>query len=303
MHLSLIAPSFRISDQDLAKTLKFLKNLPWEFDLKSPLFESGHLCAASVEKRWTDLRWALTQSEADVIWCLRGGYGALHLLPQLQKLKMANAKKLLVGFSDITILHYFLNQVWNWPSLHFRHINSFVKDQSVAEGLKEFHKDYKFISSQEFLQFKGLKALNLLAKDKVKNSKKIQGKIVGGNLITLQSMVGLHVPTPQGKILFLEEIDEPIYKIDRALTQLLQAGWLKGVKAILLGSFTHSQPETQKQTLKYLKTQLDVLPVPVFGFLPCGHRPKQKPLFFNTPSEIFWDTSGSIVLKNQTVKF
>lgn len=312
MRLSVIAPSFKISDQDYQKTLKLLADLGLPYALSTPLFEKG-LCAASETKRWTDLKQSLTDSHSNVVWCLRGGYGALHLLPQLLKLKSPvdfkasslvtmsdrdDGFKLLIGFSDITVIHYFLNQVWGWPSLHYRHLNSFIKDQSVKQGLKDFKKTLKALSVSDKQTFKGLKAFN----EKAKKVKTIKAPIVGGNLITLQSMIGSGIPLPKNQILFLEEIDEPIYKIDRALTQLQQAGWLKGVKAIVLGSFTHHNLEVQKQTRVYLQKELEKLNVPVFGFLPCGHMEKQKPLFLGTVSQITKVGQG-FILNNRTLRF
>ncbi len=299
MHLRVIAPSFKISDEDWARTYELLNQSQCSYAVNLPLFEEGQLCAASLDKRIKDLKESILDPKAQIIWCLRGGYGALHLLPHVQKFKKPKSIKLLIGFSDITILHYFINQNWGWPSLHYRHLNSFVKDQSVAEGLKVFRQTCKNLHASSPLVFKGLKPLNTRAKECLKKGKSMKAPIVGGNLITMQSLIGLDVPPPQKQWLFLEEIDEPIYKIDRALTQLHQSGWLKSVKGIFLGSFTHYKPEIEQDIRKYLTSGLEHLPVPVFGFLPCGHMTLQRPLFLNTSSVLSF-TKTSATLTNQT---
>lgn len=311
MQLSVIAPSFKIPAQEYKKTLSLLKKLGWAYKLNEPIFESGHLCAASEAKRWKDLRQSLN-SQTDLIWCLRGGYGALHLLPHLSKWTAKSSKKrkkitdlkalppgfkLLVGFSDITVLHYYLNQVWGWPSLHYRHLNSFVKNKTVAEGVLSFEKSIQEINDQEAIVHSGLTALNLKAK-KIKN---LKADIVGGNLITLQSLIGQGLPKPTKQFLFLEEIDEPVYKIDRALTQLKNAGWLENVKAILLGSFTHRNPDVEKQTQKFFKQYAKGSSIAIFKGLPCGHIERQKPLFLGTQSLLSRQASGKFQLHNLRV--
>lgn len=303
MHLRVIAPSFKISDEDWTRTQELLKRSEISYEVRLPLFEkSESLCAASEAKRGEDLKEALLAPQnPSVVWCLRGGYGALHLLPLLQKLKTPKFSKLVIGFSDITVLHYFINQKWGWPSLHYRHLNSFVKDQSLETGLKEFHRTCKNLEQKATLTYKGLKPLNLKAQNAVKAARSIKFSVVGGNLITLQSMIGLEVPKPHSKQwLFLEEIDEPIYKIDRAWTQLVQAGWLNNIGGVLLGSFTHQHPRTQKDIGRYLRRKFEGAPFPVFGFLPCGHRQGQKPLFLNTPSMLSF-TGGAAHFHNTTI--
>jgi muramoyltetrapeptide carboxypeptidase len=281
--LSVIAPSFKIPDSDLNLCIQALEKMKVQLHIQKPLFKSDELCAHTSDKRFKDLKKALS-TKADFIWCLRGGYGALHLLPQLIKLTKPTRQSKLIGFSDITILHYFFNQMWNWPSLHWKHLNGFLKDQKSFQT-NQFVQAVQMIHQQDQFTFESIRPVNL----KAKNLKSLKSKVVGGNLITLQSMVGLKLKKPKAKLLFLEEIDEPIYKIDRALTQLEQNGWFDNIDGILLGSFTHKNESIQAETANYLKDKFKSYKFPVFSGLCAGHTPMQQPLFFNTPAEILID--------------
>lgn len=293
--IGVIAPSSKLTLSDLNECLRGLRDLDIDFHINKPLFKKETLCAHAPEKRLKDLQQALN-SELDYIWCLRGGYGCLHLIDSLLKSKRPKQKSRLIGFSDITILHYFLNQKWNWPSLHWCHLNGFLKEENGHNvfDTQRFTQSLKDLKTQSHFYFKDLKPLN----SKAQNLKQMKSEIVGGNLITLQSLIGLDLPKPKDQILFLEEIDEPVYKIDRALTQLALTGWLKGVKAILLGSFTHKNKEVEKETIKYFKDKFKDFKIPVFSGLKAGHIPDQLPIFFNTESEIYLDKQ-KFTLKNR----
>ncbi len=281
LSIRVIAPSFKISEAELLKCLKGLEKLNISVQIQKPLFREDQLCAHTTTKRFRDLNLALIKP-SDYVWCLRGGYGALHLVPDLMKMKPPKQVSKLIGFSDITVLHYFFNQMWQWPTLHWKHLNGFLQDgkKFLTQDLKQ---SLKMLSSEDYFIFDSLKPFNPAARD----LKTLRSKVIGGNLITLQSMVGLKIKKPKSCLLFLEEIDEPVYKIDRALTQLEQNGWFKNIDGILLGSFTNRHEATEQALQIYLKDKFKNFNIPVFGHLKAGHISNQQPLFLNTSAEIF----------------
>lgn len=291
LKIRVIAPSFKIPNLDLKQCLDALEKLQIKTLINQPLFDEKELCSNTLDKRSTDLKVALKET-SDYIWCLRGGYGCLHFMPQLLKMKKPLKTKKLIGFSDITVLHYFFNQTWNWPSLHWKHVNGFLKEGVF--DLKAFEKALHSLKTDKEMIFKNIKPLNEAAK----NIQSLKAKVVGGNLITLQSLVGLDIPKPKGKFLFLEEVDEPIYKIDRALVQLEQNGWFKGVNGILIGSFSHKNKNVEKDTQKYLIKKANEFKIPVFAGLNAGHVSDQQPLFFNTETKILKENQ-KFTLKNK----
>lgn len=279
--ISIIAPSFKIPESDLNNCLSSLDDLKILYSLQTPLFKNDELCSHTAKKRFNDFKKSL-KDKHDFIWCLRGGYGALQMAPEILRLTKPKIQKKLIGFSDITILHYILNQQWNWPTLHWKHLNGFLDSETKVFNGDLFVQSLDLINKRVDFEFDGLIPLN----EKAEKIKILKSKIIGGNLITLQSLIGLKVKKPKGKILFFEEIDEPVYKIDRALTQLKYAGWFDGIKGILLGSFTNKNMDVEKQTQDYFETKFLDLNIPVFKGLKAGHIPDQQPLFFNTDSEI-----------------
>lgn len=291
--ISIIAPSFKIPESDLNKCLSSLEDLKIEYNLQTPLFKNDELCSHTAKKRFDDFKKSL-KDKHDFIWCLRGGYGALQMAPDILNLTKPKIPKKLVGFSDITVLHYILNQQWNWPTLHWKHLNGFLDSETKIFNKDLFIKSLELVNQQADFEFSGLIPLN----EKAKKIKILKSKIVGGNLITMQSLIGLKVKKPKGKILFFEEIDEPVYKIDRALTQLKYTGWFNGVKGILLGSFTNKNVDVEKQTQDYFETKFLDFNIPVFKGLRAGHIPDQQPLFFNSDSEIKRG-KNEFILKNK----
>ncbi|MEZ0392403.1 MAG: LD-carboxypeptidase [Pseudobdellovibrionaceae bacterium] len=212
------------------------------------------------------LKKALMAKDSKAIWCLRGGYGSNRLLPEMWKWKAPAQAKMLIGYSDITSLHLFLNQKWKWPSFHGPLLESLIsgrlslqQQQEAREVLFGEKRDMKF----------SLKPLN----SRAKKIKSLKASLSGGNLVVIESALG----TPyngnfQGKILFLEEVGERGYRIDRMLEHLRQSGSLKACKALVFGDFLYGDERDGKNFVSYAIerfAQLNLLPC--FSGLATGH--------------------------------
>jgi len=218
-------------------------------------------------------------SPSPVMWSLRGGYGSMRLIPELLKIKKPKITKCFIGFSDNTALHLFLNQKWNWPTLHG------INYSSIPYHKKEYQELLKILRGEVKEKSFRLKPLNSAAKDLTH----IEGVITGGNLRIVQSSLGTpwQIKT-KGKILFLEDVGERGYSIDRMFEQLYQAGIIgPEVKAIVLGAFTEGLEKNGKDMKdKAIKRWSQILPIPLYANLPCGHGTKNFTLPFNTPTLI-----------------
>jgi len=121
-----IAPGMAFDNNELKRSIDILKS--WGLQIQVPtalMARSAHpVSAHSEQNRWLHLEKAI-HSDVDIIWAARGGYGSLHLLKHLAKVKKPQKKKLLVGFSDLTTLHQYLNHEWDWASWHGPHIDKF----------------------------------------------------------------------------------------------------------------------------------------------------------------------------------
>ena len=234
MKIGIVAPSSRVPQIELEISVEKLKLLGFNVEVhpqcsKSHLYFSGN----DLERAVAFYDYA-RRSDIDMIWCARGGYGATRLLPLIDKMVVKlgiPAKKLLVGSSDATSLMDYVKTRWSWSVLH-----------APMPGLRNFSTLEKAESESLVSWLKGERAVKPWGKYKVKFytalSSPVVGNCIGGNLTIITSLIGTpYAMRFQDKILFLEDIDEPLYRIDRMVQQNLQAGSFKGIKAIVLGNF------------------------------------------------------------------
>jgi muramoyltetrapeptide carboxypeptidase len=285
--IEIIAPGSSAPAESLHRGSEFLRG--WGFQVHSDenILKPELYLANSDKYRFEALKKAILDPKVKAIWCFRGGYGALRLLPPLEKIKAPKQKKLLIGFSDVTSLHMFLNNKWNWPSLHGPLASSLGTEKFSDSNLKELQA--ALMNPEHVTDFANLTPMNAAAQKK----KKIEAPVIGGNLMVLNSSLGTpwQVRT-KGKILFLEEVGERGYRIDRMLHQFLQAGIFRDAKAVVLGDFIKGGESDGKDHVPVtLENFFRELKIPVFKGLQAGHDEIQRPLFFNTRTVL---TCGSV---------
>ena len=230
---------------------------------------TGYLAGADA-LRLADLHAAVADDEVAAIHCLRGGYGAMRLLGSIDASLLKRKPKLLMGYSDITALHA-LWALHGLPSLHApMPASDLIKPGREDDEAALFH-----------LLRHGLQTGAVLAPALEPGGLNlpgdVSGQLIGGNLSLVAALLG----TPwawqphqaQGAILFLEDINEELYRIDRLLTQLRLAGVLDAVAGFVLGSFTEEVSPAQ-----LLRDTLLPLNKPVLGGWPTGHGTPNRPL-------------------------
>ncbi len=281
--VDIIAPASGVADRKtIIEKLKSLLE-SWQLipRISSDIFGPDLLCANSDEKRFQQLKDALFNTDSQAIWCLRGGYGCTRLIPSLLKLTSPEKCKLFIGFSDITALHLFLQQKWHWQTLHGPTLNQvtghLIDQENIAE-LKE-------------IIFGQLQQLNYSLSPyhkPINFSDLILAPLTGGSLSLVQTSLGTawQVET-KDKILFLEDVNEVAYRIDRMLQHLQQSGILTHVKAILFGDFTFSAKiEEEKKIQAVLERFAKEQNFPVFRCPDIGHGKKNRCLPFGTPAQL-----------------
>ncbi len=231
------------------------------------------------EKRLELLKEALYDDSNEVIvWTYRGGYGTARLINELKKLEKPKTEKIFIGFSDITALHLFLSQNWKWKTIHAPGLGELLNPNRDPENIR---KTLEILDkNQKFAKLHSLKLLNPAQY----KGKKITGGMTGGNLTMVQTSLGTpwQIKT-RGKILFLEDVNEKGYHVDRALNHLKQAGVLKNVKAIIFGDFANPGDDKVDFALQRFAAEM---PVPVFKTDEFGHGIKNYPIIYNSKSEI-----------------
>lgn len=277
--IDVVAPGYPSQPQDVEGSRDFL--LRWKLQPRIPkgLIKPHFLHANDDEQRFKFLKAAIEAKDSRVIWCLRGGYGSNRLVPMLAKLKKPKEPKLLIGLSDITSLHTFVTQEWGWTSLHAPILDRFGRNLIAPKHEKEMHGILFGQTNQ--IEFKKIKPLNEAAR-KVRN---LKSKITGGNLTVLQSTMGTPWQIDTRKsLLFVEDIGERGYRIDRMFEQFRQAGLFKQCHGLILGDFVGGEePATKKNNFKQVfKRWAQDLDIPMFQGLESGHAMIQRPVPFNT---------------------
>lgn len=283
--VDIIAPASRvdINEEDLAKIQATLRAWQLEPRIVEPLFGPDLLCASSDEQRFQQLTTALYAEDSQIVWCLRGGYGCTRLLPKLLELKPPRQNKLLIGASDVTALHLFLQQQWQWASIHGAGLWQIVGKEQLLDNLEQC-RQIMFAEIPQFV-LPQLQALNKSAQ----TQQIINSTITGGNLALVQTSLGTawQMQTQQ-KIILLEEINEKPYRVDRMLEHCRQAGIFDEAQAIILGDFLINNSDAEERTLMQAVLQrfADTLAIPVVHCPGIGHGKVNHPVPLGVPVQL-----------------
>lgn len=294
--VDIVAPASRCTAEELRNGVRAVKELGLVPRVPEGLFSSSAVLFSNSDAvRLKQLKAALYARDSKLIWCVRGGYGSLRLLPAMAGWKRPAQAKIVLGYSDITTLHAFLNQKWKWPTLHGPLLDRLGRGtMSAAE--KRLLTGMLFGQVLE-VEFEGLKPLNSAAR----GARTVRGVVAGGNMAVLQSSVGTpNELDPRGRILFFEDTGERPHRVDRMLTQFAQAGWFAGAKAVVLGHFLLSDARDRRQLWSDVFTRFAAsVKVPVLRGLPVGHDPKQQfTLPLNTPSVLRLGARASLKVES-----
>lgn len=275
--VEIIAPASRCENQILSALATLLTSWQLNCIVEENIFGNDILCANTDEIRFQLLKKALQRPETKAVICVRGGYGSMRLIPELSTIKPPAATKIFLGMSDITALHLFLQQNWHWPTLH----GSLSQDKFSPESIA-FTKSILFGETRQ-VTFSG-KALNTLAE----KSSGIDATITGGNLCLVQTSIGtLWQMDGRDKIIFLEEVGERGYRVDRMLEQLQQANLFKNAAAIVFGDFTEGDEKDGSSLIQpVLERFAQQCKFPVVKISGIGHGKTNFPLPMGTKANL-----------------
>ncbi len=271
-YVDVIAPGYAVTKEEIKQAAAYLKSVGLRMNVPSNLVGEDLFCSNSAENRFKHLRNAIENKKSKAIWCLRGGYGAVQLIPYLERIKKPKKEKFFIGFSDATALHIFFNQRWGWKTIHGTTL-TLITDEKVSAKSSDslvamlFGRKHSTILSD-------LKQLN---KIKVSGGE-IKSRIVGGNLSLIQTSLGTgwQLDT-RNKILLLEDTDEKSYSYDRMLMHIVQAGLVEQSNAVILGDFQHNKDEN-KRIKAMLARFAENADVPVFKTDLVGHGKNNLPI-------------------------
>lgn len=272
--VEIIAPASHCSLKELQELKGLLESWGLQCLVAEDIFGEDLLCAHNDKKRFEHLYQALINPTTKALICARGGYGSMRLIPYLQDMPIPRKVKIMVGMSDITALHLYIQQEWKWPSLHGALAPSRFSTVSI-----QAHRQLLF--NQDPLDFSAILPLNAAARVE----KKIKAPIIGGNLTLIQTSLGtLWQIQAKEKIILIEEINERAYRVDRMLEQLWQANIFEGAAAILFADFLGGEePNKTSLILPVLKRFAEKCPIPVVKMQGVGHGSINYPLPLGIP--------------------
>lgn len=274
--IALSAPARKISPEELQIPIDIIEKAGYEVVFDKRLFAADHQFAGSDGLRTSLLQEYLDDSSIKAVFFVRGGYGSLRLIDRLDFSQFVQSPKWLVGYSDITVIHARLQQL-GFESLHASMPINFK--ENTTEALQSLFNalENKF----EAITFES-HPLNRFGQ--------ADAEVVGGNLSTLYSMLGSELfPETAGKILFLEDLDEYLYHIDRMMLALKRAGKLKNMAGLLVGSMTDMNDNRipfGKTAIEIIAEHTDEYVYPrCFGF-PAGHINDNRALVLGRKSKL-----------------
>lgn len=288
--IGVIAPAAACNDFDYTTGIKLLQEWGYRVKLSKGLTENHGYLAGTDKLRAQELNKFFADKEVDAILCCRGGYGCTRILDLLDYPLIRQNPKLLIGFSDITALHTAIGQNSRLVTIH----------GPMLKNLSQNPTKYTIASLCHGLQMSVPLGAFLLPKRyklEAMYPGRAFGKIVGGNLSVIASLCGTPYELDgENAILFLEDINEDAYAIDRNLRELWQNGLLKKIKGLVFGQFTRCTPIKKSKfefTVKeVLQEYVQMAKVPaIYGF-PAGHEKTNAFLPLGVNSTIRIDKNG-----------
>ncbi|MBP9792516.1 MAG: LD-carboxypeptidase [Flavobacterium sp.] len=271
--VAIVATARKNIDNNLKPAIDLLKSWGLEVKIGSTIGLDLNQLAGTDEQRAKDFQEQLDNPNIKMIWCVRGGYGTVRMIDLLDFSKFKQHPKWIVGFSDVTVLHSHLNTM-GYKSIHG------IMPVTVAKASKDAKESMKVaLFGNERLEYD-------LLPHPMNKFGKAQGELVGGNLSILYSLFGSPSAIDcENKILFIEDLDEYLYHIDRMMMNLKRNGCLESIKGILVGGMTKMKDNDipwGKDALQIIEDVTKKYNIPIVYNFPAGHVQDNRALPFGS---------------------
>jgi muramoyltetrapeptide carboxypeptidase len=283
--VAIIATARKVSKEEIQPAVAFFESYGLSVVLGKNLFESSNQYAGTDAQRTEDLQWALNDKTIKAIIIARGGYGSVRTIEQIDFTEFKKHPKWMVGYSDVTVLHNAIHKI-GVATLHATMPLNFTKNEEATKSMVDalFGKLIQIETEENYSNISGT----------------AKGQLVGGNLSLIYSLSGtpFDIDTTN-KILFIEDLDEYLYHIDRMMMQLKLSGKLKGLKGLIVGGMT----DMKDNAIPFGKFPEDIIldavkeyNYPVCFDFPAGHIDRNLAIYFGRKVEL-------TVTDNATLKF
>lgn len=275
--IAIVSTARKLKKEELQPALKILESWGLKAVLGKTIGAEENQFAGNEELRAEDFQQMLDNPNIKAIWCARGGYGTVRIIDKLDFSSFTKNPKWIIGYSDVTVLHSHIHNL----GVETLHAQMCLDIENKTEEARESIR--KVLFEQEYSIAFNVNTYNKTFQQKQQLSS-IQSKIVGGNLSVLYSLCGSSSAiNTDGKILFIEDLDEYLYHIDRMMMNLKRNGVFKNLKALIVGGMT----DMHDNRIPFGKTAEEIIldavkdyNYPVFFNFPAGHIKDNQALIF-----------------------
>jgi muramoyltetrapeptide carboxypeptidase len=261
--IAIVAPARSITFAEVHPAIRLFNQYELEVVLGSYVFNRYHQYAGPDDKRRRDFQQMLDDDEIRAIICARGGYGTVRIIDQLDFTRFCEHPKWIVGFSDVTVLHAHIHQCFGIETIHAA-MPVTIGQKPTSDTLETL---MNALMGEPFAYQFSVTPLSRKGES--------EGLLTGGNLSILYSLAGtVSSPDTQGKILFLEDLDEYLYHIDRMMINLKRTGKLAGLAGLIVGGMTKmndNQVPFGKTANEIIAEAVAEYSFPVCFDFPAGH--------------------------------
>ena len=274
--IAIVSPAGAVKPELVENAAEVLRAQGWRVRIYPHALGKWNTFSAPAADRLADLKAAILDPEVKAILCSRGGYGAVHLLDQLDTLPLRDNPKWIIGYSDISALHALMHR-HNIASIHApmaKHLSEFEGNDDDARALFDIlrHRPFTYEIPSNPLSRPGT----------------AEAPLTGGNLAVIADLIATPFNTIlPDTILFIEDIAEPVYKTERILYQLRLSGMLGAIKGLIVGAFTDYTPGVDDRTMEEMIAEMvKDYSYPVAFGVPVGHIDHNLPLAVSLPTRL-----------------
>jgi len=268
--IGIVAPAKYIEQSKYPQIINLIESKGYKVVRGKTTYLQDNIFAGNTNERAEDLQQMIDNDYINAVFCLRGGYGTIHIADRLNFDKLKKYPKWVVGFSDITILHNILTNS-GIESIHGQMPVNFSENNTSVDMLFDVLEGKKLQYSIDITDFN--------------RQGKASGLLTGGNIAVLTSLLSTPFDVDwNSKILFIEEVGEYLYRLDRMMYQLKLSGKLKNLAGVIVGGLSSMQdnnPPFGKNAQEIIFNAIKDYDYPVCFNFPAGHIKENMPLIFN----------------------